>query len=216
MPVCSHWLACPIDRFRLAEDRQNDQTENATREGWIRRPAWPPLCEARPRTIEPRFRSSRASVTTDFGKKRFECPDGVSKNRQFWPLIDHPKLIPAIRELLGPTARYTQHSDLHAHRGGVGWHRDSACRTFRRGARLGRVSRALPGLAGGHLPSIILREPFLARGYPGEPSPRTVGRGSRVVSLAEVDRVTGNRELEVGQAYPRRTIATGDAAAKFP
>jgi hypothetical protein len=66
----------------------------------------------------------------DFGKKRFECPDGVSKNRQFWPLIDHPKLISAIRELLGPTARYTQHSDLHAHRGGVNWHRDSACRTF--------------------------------------------------------------------------------------
>jgi hypothetical protein len=66
----------------------------------------------------------------DFGKKRFECPDGVSRNRSFWPLIDHPKLIAAIRELLGPTARYTQHSDLHAHRGGVGWHRDSACRTF--------------------------------------------------------------------------------------
>ena len=69
----------------------------------------------------------------DFGKKRFECADGVSRNRQFWPLIDHPKLVPAIRELLGPTARYTQHSDLHAHRGGVGWHRDSACRTFGEG-----------------------------------------------------------------------------------
>ena len=66
----------------------------------------------------------------DFGTKRFECADGASKNRPFWPLIDHPKLIPAIRELLGPTARYTQHSDLHAHRAGVGWHRDSACRTF--------------------------------------------------------------------------------------
>jgi hypothetical protein len=66
----------------------------------------------------------------DFGKKLFECADGVSRHRQFWPLIDHPKLVPALRELLGPTARYTQHSDLHAHRGGVGWHRDSACRTF--------------------------------------------------------------------------------------
>jgi hypothetical protein len=69
----------------------------------------------------------------DFGNKRFECADGVSRNRQFWPLINHPKLVPAIRELLGPTARYTQHSDLHAHRGGVGWHRDSACRTFGEG-----------------------------------------------------------------------------------
>jgi Phytanoyl-CoA dioxygenase (PhyH) len=66
----------------------------------------------------------------DYRTGRFECPDGVSKNRQFWPLIDHPRLIPVIREVLGPTARYTQHSDLHAHRGGVGWHRDSACRTF--------------------------------------------------------------------------------------
>jgi hypothetical protein len=66
----------------------------------------------------------------DCGTKRFECADGVSKNRQFWPLIDHPKLIAAIREMLGPAARYTQHSDLHAHRGGVAWHRDSACRTF--------------------------------------------------------------------------------------
>lgn len=66
----------------------------------------------------------------DFGSKVFECPDGVSKNRPFWPLIDHPKLITAIRSLFGPAVRYTQHSDLHAHRGGVGWHRDSACRTF--------------------------------------------------------------------------------------
>jgi hypothetical protein len=65
------------------------------------------------------------SRTTKFG-----CPDGVSKNRQFWPLIDHPKLIPAIRELLGPTARYTQHSDLHAHQSAGCWHRDSACRNY--------------------------------------------------------------------------------------
>ncbi len=67
---------------------------------------------------------------TDFPEKLFACADGVSTNRQFWPLIDHPKLMPVIREMLGPMARYTQHSDLHAHRGGVGWHRDSACRTF--------------------------------------------------------------------------------------
>ena len=66
----------------------------------------------------------------EFGKRQFECPDGVTQNRQFWPLIDHPKLFTVIRELLGPTARYTQHSDLHAHRAGVVWHRDSACRTF--------------------------------------------------------------------------------------
>jgi hypothetical protein len=67
---------------------------------------------------------------SDYGKRLFECPDGISKNRQFWPLIDHPKLIRVIRELLGPTACYTQHSDIHAHRGGLSWHRDSACRSF--------------------------------------------------------------------------------------
>ncbi len=75
----------------------------------------------------------------DFGAKVFECPDGVTQNRPFWPLIDHPKLLEAVRELLGPEARYTQHSDLHAHRGSTkaapgkeigGWHRDSACRDF--------------------------------------------------------------------------------------
>jgi hypothetical protein len=75
----------------------------------------------------------------DFGKKLFECADGVTKNRQFWPLIYDERLLKILRGLLGPTVRYTQHSDLHAHRsadrpepGGSpgGWHRDSACRDF--------------------------------------------------------------------------------------
>ncbi len=65
----------------------------------------------------------------DFGKKVFECADGVSKNAQFWDLIDHPALLATVRRLLGPEIRYTQHSDLHAHRTG-GWHRDCACRQF--------------------------------------------------------------------------------------
>ena len=64
-----------------------------------------------------------------FGEEVFECPDGVSKNKDFWPLITTSRLIEAIQELLGPTARYTQHSDLHVHRTG-GWHRDCACRTY--------------------------------------------------------------------------------------
>lgn len=69
----------------------------------------------------------------EFGKEVFECPDGVSKHRQFWPLIFNEELIAKVRDILGPTARYTQHSDLHAHRTG-GWHRDSACRAFGVGA----------------------------------------------------------------------------------
>jgi hypothetical protein len=65
----------------------------------------------------------------EFGQEVFACPDGVSKNREFWPLITNPRLISLLSELLGPTVRYTQHSDLHAHRTG-GWHRDCACRTY--------------------------------------------------------------------------------------
>ena len=75
----------------------------------------------------------------EFGKKMFECSDGVTKNRAFWPLIYDERLLKVLRDLLGPTLRYTQHSDLHAHRTadrptprGVpgGWHRDSACRDY--------------------------------------------------------------------------------------
>jgi ectoine hydroxylase-related dioxygenase (phytanoyl-CoA dioxygenase family) len=75
----------------------------------------------------------------DVGKKTFECPDGATKHRAFWPLIYNERLIELLRTLLGPTVRYTQHSDLHAHRAGPpavpggtpgGWHRDSACRDF--------------------------------------------------------------------------------------
>ena len=65
----------------------------------------------------------------DFGSQVFECPDGVSKHRPFWPIIYNGRLINVLHEILGPDIRYTQHSDLHAHRTG-GWHRDCACREF--------------------------------------------------------------------------------------
>ena len=65
----------------------------------------------------------------DFAKTQFECPDGVSKNRAFWPLIYHPKLVKTLRQVLGPEIRYTRNSDIHAHRTG-GWHRDCACREY--------------------------------------------------------------------------------------
>jgi ectoine hydroxylase-related dioxygenase (phytanoyl-CoA dioxygenase family) len=74
----------------------------------------------------------------DFGKKVFTCPDGITQNSAFWPLIYHERLLEAVRALIGPTVRYTQHSDLHAHVSSRpaspafagGWHRDSACREF--------------------------------------------------------------------------------------
>ena len=59
--------------------------------------------------------------------------DGVSKNPEFWSLIVHPRLLSTIREILGSSARYSQHSDLHVHRAGAGWHRDNAHRTYGEG-----------------------------------------------------------------------------------
>ena len=60
----------------------------------------------------------------------WSMPDGVTKTRDWWPIIFHPRLVATIRETLGSDARYTQHSDLHVHHGSVGWHRDSANRIF--------------------------------------------------------------------------------------
>jgi hypothetical protein len=63
-------------------------------------------------------------------KKGWTLPDGATKDSDFWPLIVNPRLISAIREVIGADARYTQHSDLHVHHGTVGWHRDSKDHRF--------------------------------------------------------------------------------------
>ena len=65
----------------------------------------------------------------DYQSRVFECPDGVSTHREFWWLIVHDLLLKRIRYLIGDNIRYTQHSDIHAHRTGS-WHRDCACRKF--------------------------------------------------------------------------------------
>ena len=64
------------------------------------------------------------------GDRSWACPNGVSKNPQFWSLIWHPDLLAKIREIFGNSIRYTQHSDLHVHRDAPGWHRDSADRIY--------------------------------------------------------------------------------------
>ena len=69
---------------------------------------------------------------SDFAEKTFACPDGVSLHREFWPIIWNPRLLDAVRDVIGPLPRYTRHSDIHAHRTG-GWHRDSACRDVQSG-----------------------------------------------------------------------------------
>jgi hypothetical protein len=60
-------------------------------------------------------------------------PDGVSRVRELWPLITNPRLIAAVRSLLGNEARYLQHSDLHVGYSAVTWHRDCVNRRFGRG-----------------------------------------------------------------------------------
>lgn len=66
----------------------------------------------------------------DLRRKGWKDPDGVTQRREFWPLVFHPRLVAALRDILGPEVRYTQHSDLHVHHGAVGWHRDCANRVF--------------------------------------------------------------------------------------
>jgi hypothetical protein len=75
--------------------------------------------------------------------------DAVTKLPEFWPLIFNRRLVDTARVVIGPDARYTQHSDLLVHAGRPGWHRDSADRSFGTGSdwdesqaryRIGRVA----------------------------------------------------------------------------
>jgi ectoine hydroxylase len=69
----------------------------------------------------------------DWSRQKWVRNDGVTTEPEFQPLIFHPGIVSAVRGLLGPTARYTQHSDLLVHQGEPGWHRDSAYRAFGEG-----------------------------------------------------------------------------------
>jgi hypothetical protein len=62
------------------------------------------------------------------GKDRWTQPDGVNRNRDFWPIIFHERLIAAVRGLLGPDIRYLPHNDLHFGFSSFSWHRDSVNR----------------------------------------------------------------------------------------
>lgn len=80
--------------------------------------------------------SGKQDTDFDFQKAMrggWSQPDGVTQNKDFWPLIFHPKLLQHIRSILGENLRYTQHSDLHVHHGTIGWHRDSKDRIFGKG-----------------------------------------------------------------------------------
>jgi hypothetical protein len=103
--------------------------------------------------------------------------DGVTKLPKFWPLIFNPKLLGTIHAVIGPDARYTQHSDLLVHAGQPGWHRDSADHDFGKGSdwnesrskyRVARVAIYLQsheesGSLLGVIPGSHRREPFLTK-----------------------------------------------------
>lgn len=57
-------------------------------------------------------------------------PDGVSKTRAFWNLAFLPPLLDVVRDVLGPSACYLQHTDLHVGFSAVDWHRDSVNRSL--------------------------------------------------------------------------------------
>lgn len=77
------------------------------------------------------------SARRRMGKRGLEqswyLPDGVTKMRDFWPLITDERLVTAVRQLLGSDIKFLQHTDLHVGFSAISWHRDSVCRTLGQG-----------------------------------------------------------------------------------
>jgi len=57
-------------------------------------------------------------------KCHWDEADGVTKHKDFWPIIYNENLLNVLRQLVPTMPRYLQYSDLHVHYGSVGWHRD--------------------------------------------------------------------------------------------
>lgn len=68
------------------------------------------------------------SAYNDLNSK-WDIPDGITKNENFWGLIVNEKLVASLRSIVGDV-KYTQHSDILVNTTGVSWHRDSAYREF--------------------------------------------------------------------------------------
>src|SRR5262245_43021389 len=61
-------------------------------------------------------------------RRAWTLPDGVSRIPEFHDLVLLPALVERIRSLLGPEARFLQHTDLHVGFSAVNWHRDNVNR----------------------------------------------------------------------------------------
>jgi hypothetical protein len=60
-------------------------------------------------------------------------PDGVSRRRDFWPLVLHDRLLAAVREVVGTGACLLPHNDLRVGFSAPGWRREIFGRALRRG-----------------------------------------------------------------------------------
>jgi len=60
-------------------------------------------------------------------------PDGVTRTPEFWPLLFHERILDAVRAVIGPEARFLQHTDLHVGFSALAWHRDNVNRRFGEG-----------------------------------------------------------------------------------
>jgi len=63
-------------------------------------------------------------------RKSWTLPGGVSKREDFWPLSDDPRVLAAVRILLGPDIRYLHDSALHAGCSTLSWQRDCVNRSL--------------------------------------------------------------------------------------
>jgi len=67
---------------------------------------------------------SRSNLEDLEDNAKWEEVDGVSKRKEFWPLIYNKKLLNVLRTLVPSPPQYLQFSDLHVNVDSVGWHRD--------------------------------------------------------------------------------------------
>jgi hypothetical protein len=62
--------------------------------------------------------------------RNWYCGDAINRYPETWPLVAHPKLLEAVRTLLGDNVHFLQHADLHVNHDRRDWHRDNAHRQF--------------------------------------------------------------------------------------
>ena len=84
-------------------------------------------CKKWQQRINSNFSLSYSDINQkDIDFKTFVCPDGVTKNSDFWPIIFNKKIIKTVQNILNDEIKYTQHSDIHINLSAGKYHRDNA------------------------------------------------------------------------------------------